>query len=527
MGPLTSPSTIPEDWNLDLNNLGPQLCLLNLITSQEQSDDPVNTNFGATDHMTYDRNLFNSITPPPRDSIVTANGDIKTQAIIRRGTKRKGLYYVDDSDVGDIFKMFYHMIYTQYSLSVKVLRSDKGGEYLNQDLSQFCKEKGAPKTYWANVTTRIEDYEWVDVPGPAVFGPTEGSPDNGSNIKAQVGMVTNKPPMGMAIEYAAELDSSPQSPNRHGNEADAAEMDSSSQSPNKHDVFGCCTENNQAKTISGHATISCLSEVQGLGVNSCEHNNNFSLTSRVHTLGHMDIPFEFDVKNVFFHGDLEEEVYMDFPPGYGIENFSGRALKKCGYRQGNSDHTLFIKRKGGKVTLLIIYVDDMIVTCDDTIEIEQLQVYLSSEFEMKDLGGLKYFLGIEIAWSQEGIYLSQRKYVLDLLSETVKKQNVVVRSSVEAEYRGMAHGICELLWLRILLTEIGFKPKESMIFYCDNQASREIANNPIQHDITKHVEVDRHFIKEKLDVKLVDIPFVRTEEQLANILTHVVSVGRF
>lgn len=60
----------------------------------------------------------------------------------------------------------------------------------------------------------------------------------------------------------------------------------------------------------------------------------------------------------------------------------------------------------------------MIIIDDDMNEIEQLQEYLSSEFEIKDLGGLNYFLGIEVARSQEGIHLSQRKYVLDHLSET-------------------------------------------------------------------------------------------------------------
>ena len=56
---------------------------------------------------------------------------------------------------------------------------------------------------------------------------------------------------------------------------------------------------------------------------------------------------------------------------------------------------------------------------------------------------------------------------------------------------------------------------------------REIANNLVQHDRTKHVEVDRHFIKEKLDVKLIDIPYVRSKEQLADVLTHAVSARVF
>ena len=64
---------------------------------------------------------------------------------------------------------------------------------------------------------------------------------------------------------------------------------------------------------------------------------------------------------------------------------------------------------------LIVYVDDMVVTGNDPKERKTLQNYLSREFEMKDLGPLKYFLGIEVSRSSEGIFLSQRKYALDIL----------------------------------------------------------------------------------------------------------------
>ena len=68
-----------------------------------------------------------------------------------------------------------------------------------------------------------------------------------------------------------------------------------------------------------------------------------------------------------------------------------------GYKQSNSDHTLFLKKQHGKITTLIVYVDDMIVTGNDLEEMKALKEYLSKEFEMKDLGPLKYFLGIEVS----------------------------------------------------------------------------------------------------------------------------------
>ena len=105
-------------------------------------------------------------------------------------------------------------------------------------------------------------------------------------------------------------------------------------------------------------------------------------------------------------------------------------MKKYGYHEDNSDHTLFIKFMGSKVTLLIIYVDYMVGTSDDADEMGKLQKYLASEFEMKDLGALKYFLGIEVTRSATSICLSQRKYVLDLLTETGMLRYALAETSI-------------------------------------------------------------------------------------------------
>ena len=69
-----------------------------------------------------------------------------------------------------------------------------------------------------------------------------------------------------------------------------------------------------------------------------------------------------------------------------FDKFSS-AMRKYGYHQSNFDHTLFLKHRQGKVTTLIVYVDDMIITGDDVEEISRLQKHLATEFEMKNLGG--------------------------------------------------------------------------------------------------------------------------------------------
>ncbi|RVX15883.1 Retrovirus-related Pol polyprotein from transposon TNT 1-94 [Vitis vinifera] len=390
---------------------------------------------------------------------------------------------------------------------------------------------------------------------------------------------------------------------------------------------------------------------------------------------------QLDVKNAFLNGDLEEEVYMDIPAGlettsnfnkvcrlrkslYGLkqsprawfERFT-KVVKGYRFVQCQSDHTLFVKHfPQGKLAIIIVYVDDIILIGDHEEKIDLLKKLLTKEFEIKDLGNLKYFLGMEIARSKKGIAVSQRKYVLDLLNETgmlgckpaetpmdttvkleesdgsapvdkgryqrlvgkliylshtrpdigfsvsvvsqfmnnptekhmtavirilrylkmtpgkglffqrttkkeieifsdadwagsvtdrrstsgycsfvwgnlvtwrSKKQSVVARSSAEAEFRAMAQGICEGIWLNRLLEELRVPLKHPMVLYCDNQAAISIAKNPVHHDRTKHVEIDQHFIKEKIEEGVFKVSYTPTNCQTADILTKALARVNF
>lgn len=108
----------------------------------------------------------------------------------------------------------------------------------------------------------------------------------------------------------------------------------------------------------------------------------------------------------------------------------------------------------------------------------------------------------------------------NLVTWRSKKHNVVVLSSAEAEFRGIAKGLCELLWLRRLMSELGLSPSTEMNLI-------QISHNPVQHDRTKHVEIDRHFIKDYLKKKIIRFPFVTSEEQLADMLTKEISSKNF
>ena len=84
----------------------------------------------------------------------------------------------------------------------------------------------------------------------------------------------------------------------------------------------------------------------------------------------------------------------------------------------------------------------------------------------------------------------------------------------------MAQGLCELLWLKIILDDLKIYLEEPMKLYCDNKSTIDIAHHPIQHDRTKHIQIDRHFVKEKIEV-LVCMSYIPSKQQVVDMLTKV------
>nr|GEX61280.1 putative ribonuclease H-like domain-containing protein [Tanacetum cinerariifolium] len=191
----------------------------------------------------------------------------------------------------------------------------------------------------------------------------------------------------------------------------------------------------------------------------------------------------FDVKNAFLYGELKEEVYMEAPPGFSEHFKPGEAcrLKKSLYGLKQSPRAWFER---------FMLAMKRVITGNDEEEIKRLKEGLFTEFEMKDLRNLKYFLGIKVLRSPKGIFICQKRYILDLLAEI-----------------GMIS--CKLADTPIMVNQKLFIEKKAKLG---------------DRNRTKHAEVDRHFIKEKLEAGIIELPFVKSSDQLADILTKAYSI---
>ncbi|KAK9049522.1 hypothetical protein SSX86_031508 [Deinandra increscens subsp. villosa] len=357
----------------------------------------------------------------------------------------------------------------------------------------------------------------------------------------------------------------------------------------------------------------------------------------------------------FRHRDFPDHVCLLKKSLYGLkqaprawyQRFTDYVIS-LGFRQSRCDNSLFIYQHGTDTAYLLIYVDDIIFTASSTHLRCHIMESLSSEFAMKDLGPLSYFLGISVTRTGDRMFLSQSTYTRDiverahmqscnpvatpvdtnpklstdsgpvfddptlyrslagalqyltftrpdityavqqicmhmhapridhwnafkriirylkgtshyglslgrsststllaytdadwagcpdtrrstsgycvyigtnLISWSSKRQSTVSRSSAEAEYRGIANVVAELSWLRNLLLELHRPTSRASIVYCDNLSSIYLSGNPVQHQRTKHIELDIHFVREQVHRGKVRILHVPSRFQIADIFT--------
>lgn len=184
-----------------------------------------------------------------------------------------------------------------------------------------------------------------------------------------------------------------------------------------------------------------FSQVEGI-----DYTETFSLVAKmnsIHLVLSLVASFKWevhrmDVKSAFLHGDLHEEIYMEQPIGfiqtdssliywlkkslYGLKQAPrawytkmDRFLLETSFSRCHSDNIVYSKKVGKSLIILVLYVDDLILTGSDPNLINHVKSRLKKKFEMTDLGHLHYFLGLQVLQSKEGISLSQSKYAYDLL----------------------------------------------------------------------------------------------------------------
>ncbi|GJU16023.1 ribonuclease H-like domain-containing protein [Tanacetum coccineum] len=297
---------------------------------------------------------------------------------------------------------------------------------------------------------------------------------------------------------------------------------------------------------------------------------------------------QLDVKNAFLNGYLSETVYMHQPPSYAT---------RAGFYHSRCDSSLLIYRQGSQVACLLIYVDAIILTASCPVLFKQIISSLNKEFDMTDLRALYYFLGISADRTPTGLFLSQKKYALQLLERAhmvtcnpsrtpvdtesklgpegvldydsriahlsyavkqiclymhdprephfaaLKRILRYVRGtmdfglhlylstttslvgytdadwaffshlhqfyfSAKAEYRGVANVVAETAWVRNLLRELHSPLMTATLVYCDNVSAVYIFANPVQHQRTKHIEIDIHFVRDMVTVGHVRVLYV-------------------
>lgn len=115
----------------------------------------------------------------------------------------------------------------------------------------------------------------------------------------------------------------------------------------------------------------------------------------------------------------------------------------------------------------------------------------------------------------------------NLIASSARKQATVSRSSTESEYKALANATAELIWVQSLLQELGIREDRPPVLWCDNIGATYLSSNPVFHARTKHIEVDFHFIRERVAQKKLAIKFISSKDQVADIFTKALPLPAF
>ncbi|GJZ64837.1 retrovirus-related pol polyprotein from transposon TNT 1-94 [Tanacetum coccineum] len=294
-----------------------------------------------------------------------------------------------------------------------------------------------------------------------------------------------------------------------------------------------------------------------------------------------------DIKTAFLNGELKEEVYVSQPEGFVDQDNPSHVykLKKALYAlkqaprawydmlqsffisqhfsKGEVDPTLFTRKAGNDLLLVQIYVDDIIFASTNTAMCNEIVNLMTTKFKMSMMGeDVIIFRITNISKSQRHLpkpakptekHLNAVKWIFRYLKGTnnmglwhskdtsmsltaysdanhagwfSKKQKSIAISSIEAEYIALSGCYAQILWMRSQLTDYGFQFNKIPL-YCDNKSAIALCCNNVQHSRAKHIDVRYHFIKEQAENGIVELYFVWTEYQLADIFTKPLPRERF
>nr|GEU51274.1 hypothetical protein [Tanacetum cinerariifolium] len=283
------------------------------------------------------------------------------------------------------------------------------------------------------------------------------------------------------------------------------------------------------------------------------------------------VVYQMDVKNALLNGNLREEVYVSQPDGFVDLDNPNHVYKliKALYRlkqapcawydmlssflisqdlsKGSVDSTLFIHRNGNDLLLVQIYVDDIIFAASTPELCDLFAKIMCSKFKMSMMGKISFFLvdnpmvkKSKLDEDKEGKTVDPSHYrdadhtscqdtrgstsgSLQFLGDRLirwssKRQKSVAISSTEAEYIALSGCCAQILWMRSQLTNYGLGFNK-ILMYSDNKSAIALCCNNVQHSRSKHIDIRYHFIKEHVENGVIELYFVNTEYQLADIFT--------